>query len=81
MPPVTLGDAVPLLFDLLLTFQLAFSCRVQLGLSFLGLAALAQFCGAVGQGLPINPRRRLAQPRRERLRRCLLYTSPSPRDS
>ena len=41
-------------------------------MSFLGLAALAQFCGAVGQGLPINPRRRLAQPRRERLRRLPL---------
>ena len=38
-------------------------------MSFLGFAALAQRCRALGQRIPVDPRRRLAQPRRERLRR------------
>lgn len=50
------GDAVRLPLDLPLMFQLhlAFPRRVQLGLPFLGLAALAQCGGTIGEGVPVD---------------------------
>jgi len=62
-PAVAIGNAVPFLFDLPLTFDLAFPCNVQLDLPFLGFAALAQCGGTVCEGVGVDPGRRLAQPR------------------
>ncbi len=68
-PAISLGDAVRLALDLPLTFQLLLPRSVQLDLPFLGFAALAQCGGTVCEGVGVDPGRRLAQPRRQVLRR------------
>ena len=73
MPSVTTGFPRDLLLALQLSGPLLFSRDLLRHGPFLGLAALTQRFRTVGQGVRVDPRRCLAQPRRERLRRLALF--------